>query len=749
MPTLNEKGTFEFDTNVKQTSVPKQIQDSVKQDRAIDTIIKIVRSKLSKTGLRNKVYFLQGRCGSGKSTMLIQELYNAFIRGKEGCIFCTEPRVVLAKSNAAEVEKYSDLTLGTQIGYITGEESLKCTNEDHITYCTTQVLTSQLLTAMSKSRDKTLEVLKKFKIIVIDEVHTYDDAIYMVLKVVKSLLLKYSNEFQCPLFIFTSATINIDELMRYYFDLSVFESEIFKGHVIADDGEGGGENEISLYQRVVSKENVVSSKTLEYDDKAYMKFINNIYSDWQMIGYVKGESNYEANEIFLNESDVKKYNVGAIGKSIATYFYKEWFNHLFTREIRFENKEDGMLCRDVLIFVPTTKLMVECADTLSEFIGQKLKQESVKTNKTQQPSRKYKSFKEQSQGKKNNKMLKSLTGGYTMPILIIEKGMSVRTLQHWREKHAEDKRIVIVLYGRNFSTAADYIINNKVTDDYNCITNEIRIIISTPVIETGKTIDTISLCIDSGLEQTNITNPFNKSIYSKLNENSASNERKTLGTVVNPNPNNSLKVVPISKNQTIQRLGRIGRKAPGTYVHFYTKSVYETFQDIEISSFINTSSIVEIMYNQLMNTSAENIAFNVHDENNYIVKVNPFIIKRTIEDLVNSGAINTYSQVIDVSNILTSKVPHDILIAQHLHLIRGFTLYDALLCASLFKYRLLNYIDMSILDVDNMRAVLKDIYSSNDMSDVICKCLIEARNNVRNILCGEIADFIVNEDKIW
>ena len=67
MPTLILKNTFVF---YEKAIVPKEYEGWLTNDIAINIIIKILKIKLSKSGKENRLYFLKGRTGSGKSTVL-------------------------------------------------------------------------------------------------------------------------------------------------------------------------------------------------------------------------------------------------------------------------------------------------------------------------------------------------------------------------------------------------------------------------------------------------------------------------------------------------------------------------------------------------------------------------------------------------------------------------------------------------------------------------------------------------------
>jgi HrpA-like RNA helicase len=78
-----------------------------------------------------------------------------------------------------------------------------------------------------------------------------------------------------------------------------------------------------------------------------------------------------------------------------------------------------------------------------------------------------------------------------------------------------------------------------------------RVIISTPVAETGVTLPSIKYCIDTGFHMSPEFNPvYNCTVVSEK---------------------------PITQNMALQRKGRVGRKFPGVWHPLYTKEIFEEF----------------------------------------------------------------------------------------------------------------------------------------------------------------------------
>ena len=89
-----------------------------------------------------------------------------------------------------------------------------------------------------------------------------------------------------------------------------------------------------------------------------------------------------------------------------------------------------------------------------------------------------------------------------------------------------------------------------------------RIIVSTPVAETGVTIETLKYCIDTGL----VTSvEFNPDYGTKL-----------------------LLAKPVTRGMATQRRGRVGRKSPGNWYACYTKETYDKLQEDQFAEILST-----------------------------------------------------------------------------------------------------------------------------------------------------------------
>jgi ATP-dependent RNA helicase DHX8/PRP22 len=144
-----------------------------------------------------------GETGSGKSTQLVQYLYDAGLAGYgKGQIVCTQPRKVAAISLARHVSTEVGCCVGDTVGYRVGNN----VQERAITvmkYVTDRVLLNECM------RDA---LLSKYSCIIVDEAHERSLFTDLLLSLLKQLLVRRPE----LRLIITSATINPDIFVKYF-----------------------------------------------------------------------------------------------------------------------------------------------------------------------------------------------------------------------------------------------------------------------------------------------------------------------------------------------------------------------------------------------------------------------------------------------------------------------------------------------------------------------------------------------------
>ena len=201
-PTLNAIGSFEFDSFCKE-------HPDINNKRAIDIILNQLQSKINEKDKFKNVYILDGRTGSGKSTLFIAELFKTF-RKK---ILVAEPRILLTRNNTFDIIQRNPIfSLKQNIGFKNSNENQSPEDDQSITFMTTQLLVNQLQTYY-----QFFSTIQDLIFIIIDEAHLLDIQTLDLLREVKRFLNKYGKDNLCPLFILQSATIRVKEVSKYYF----------------------------------------------------------------------------------------------------------------------------------------------------------------------------------------------------------------------------------------------------------------------------------------------------------------------------------------------------------------------------------------------------------------------------------------------------------------------------------------------------------------------------------------------------
>lgn len=568
MPTLLDVGSFNFYCN----SVPDVYKYMLTSKKAIEIILSILSDKIKRNAKGfDKIYLLDGRTGSGKSTLMITSIYNKLCKNIDKSILCVEPRVVLAKSNAEDILRYNDdLEYGNNVGVITGDTKTK-TKGSAVIYCTSAILSSSIQKCIETG---SLKTLSKYNIIVIDEVHTMGAPEVYMLMLIKQLFNMFIDKVEydmLPMFIFTSATIDIPLICKYYFN----------------------------------------------DDD-----IAKVLNDPLMIGIVKGAMNFPVDERFLTNEHVD------LTTSIASLLDE------CIKSTTFINVNKRIIpCRDMLIFCPTKKIITDIMNKLYTHLHQ------------------------------HNHIVFMLANGTTMA-----------TLEEWRKRNNNKQRILLIPFASSIKHCGNTILNEPFENNPEVNANEVKIIVSTPVIESGKTLSTLHVCIDLGMQLKPIYDAFkyisgNKQIkYSKL---------------------------PADKFSITQRLGRIGREASGIFLHFYSNKTFALTDKFYVSDFSNSLFVSNYV-----------LSIAQHNKLNDIVNLNLFINKCNIATL-----INTYTDLfkalvftLDGSYVGSGNIDIDwVIYAKYMYMIMRYPLLTSLMIAS-FNRRCL----------DNSHNVLLDTISQFD-----------------------------------
>ena len=119
-----------------------------------------------------------------------------------------------------------------------------------------------------------------------------------------------------------------------------------------------------------------------------------------------------------------------------------------------------------------------------------------------------------------------------------------------------------------------------------------RVIIATNVAETGLTIDTLKYCIDSGFSKEITFNP-NYNCYVMTNK-------------------------PITQASSQQRMGRVGRIAPGVFYACYSEKLFSLLQNAPLPSIVQEDISLHILNILINETESKIIETNYKDANSFL-----------------------------------------------------------------------------------------------------------------------------------
>ncbi len=618
MPTLNELNVFSFDEHA---NVPRELKEKLDKLRAIEIIESVIKSKLdSPSSLRSRLYFVNSRTGSGKSTLMISYLFHKF-----GKIICSQPRIVLTKTNALDVIRYNDdMEFGKNVSILNGVEKIYAKERTSCTYCTTQILSDQLYRMMFAGK-----ISKGYKIIVVDECHVLDSSLLSLVSIVKRFLAKFSTDPRCPLFLFTSATIDVDMMVKFFFANDV--ESIYKDPTMIAYVKGSPNHE------VVAKY-VDPWKLLDKTGNSTMKggdmkgLIKELESSWS------SDPIYQKVLRYSNNIDVYTESMTGGGEQERKPFpERERRNDKkFQGKKKFKPRpQPNVLAEaalskyllenyipkpqgDCLVFAPLKRTLL----TLGKYMYEGAKEKNI--------------------------------------VFLVSDVTTMDDVVKWRDQHRNKKRFIIIPYARDYSVTADKLLEYATEPDPEAREHELKLVISTPVLETGKTFSNLALCVDYGLQTTAIYNPL---LFrgSKLD---------------------CIKQIPANKRQVIQRRGRVGRERPGEFVYFYTEDTYNALPENEFPATINNYVLTEVLLKVINSQYARHAVFDAMNVNDFLYDISYDIMLRSIHDMIRTGLYSVHGELLN--NVLDKSTTY----IEYYYYIKGNTLFDAIMFTSIMIYDL-------------------------------------------------------------
>lgn len=778
-PTLNLVGTFKF--------VAKDHPDFTNHT-AIDIILNQINEKIEGRSSFKNVYLLDGRTGSGKSTLFIAKLLERFNLK----IIVSEPRIVLTKANAFSVSEFNkELLLGTYVGYKNSTEVLAPSNATSITYMTTQLVVNQLQVYY-----QFFTTITEKMIIVVDEAHLMDIQTLDLLKEIKQFLMKHGNNHLCPLFILQSATIRIEEFARYFFP-SNYEGFINDWTSI---GRVIGKPNFDVVEKFITRDRMQEFLRMERTSSAGI-IIGSFY-----IEYLKHliETSKESPRDNVNDSanEVSNSSVNDVSNG----------NDEVSNEVSNEANDDLIEDPSLSFFggsqtsspishlytrIPREQLLHECkssSKTSAKSSGGNKKRVRFDLSKTVVVDAHSTIANANTQGTANinaqgtvqkpvnahaNDISKNANKMFTWSMFKVPANASVKANEHRpvqkppkitggnyfrRFTHLlfipyvrgiEECGMVISKALEKMNIPVHMIHKNELMKDLDKWRYDVRAInknqsrvIIVPIARN------YAIASDKLLNGENTFDYINESlIFISTNIVETGKTIKDLtfaldsgfDTVACFNPlmfdinmyGRYLLQIPESKSKAVQRLGRIGRECSGEFLHFMSKDTYDMLDDYELPDTINAYCISR----QLMEIAVRTYLWKQYDfeaSNIYLIKFTVDILINSFADLLRAGLVTPFSEIVNLSSTKFDVDFRLYTIAKYLHYIEHKPLRESLIIASITERSTNVYLEM---DYTNYQ--FKDINDFNE--NMLTLDIVTQLKRANHILMKARYDVMFNE----
>ena len=560
LPTLLQQGLLSF-PGKDLTPLEKSVLDLI----PAEGVCRILEQK------QGKVHLVEAFTGSGKSTVLPVYLYKSAkaqtSRPGGYSVLVAEPRVNLCINAGQDIANNNpDLEVGREISIQTGTQKIQATEHDYMAFATTQIVQNFLnkcLNIQAKGdQERAVSQLNKYAYVCVDEAHVLEIQTLTLIKTIKNVTEKFDTT---PKFLFMSATMDEDQILKYF----NLDKERRNDNVIIVKGLPNFE--IKTYdiepkdlKTLIHNENQANSNGNGQVHNSNHK-LNSSYEDHDELNDDLGQSELY-NEPILHEAQVQAETVHGNGyngnqsgygnwsydrekpnfnkkpikprediySATARFFMKRFYDDLYSSTSYVNIKGKDYQCRDALIFVPSMKGINSISSTLMNLIEDK-------------------------------------------PKFKISQFTLQKELDDWRRSNKGHQRILVVGYGASYSNLSLNILATPYENEEDVLEFETKIIVSTSVIETGKTFSTLKICVDLGLHKTTIYSPLTWTF--KVD--------KRLGY---------LKTIPANRSQIIQRRGRVGRMSPGTFMMMYSNENLKFLEAADYPQTINNSCLSNLLY---------------------------------------------------------------------------------------------------------------------------------------------------------
>lgn len=596
LPTLLQQGLLSF-PGKDLTPLEKSVLDLI----PAEGVCRILEQK------QGKVHLVEAFTGSGKSTVLPVYLYKSAkaqtSRPGGYSVLVAEPRVNLCINAAQDIANNNpDLEVGREISIQTGTQKVQATEHDYMAFATTQIVQNFLnkcLNIQAKGdQERAVSQLNRYAYVCVDEAHVLEIQTLTLIKTIKNITEKFETT---PKFLFMSATMDEDQILEYFhldkerrndnviivkglpnFEIKTYDIEpkdlkslIHNGNQVISNGNSPSHNEHRLNPSGNTSETFYRdlNSSIDVSDGDRPNPISSL--NHSTSPHAEAKTGPGQRKPFKPREDIYT--------ATARFFMKRFYDELYdsTSYVNIKGKE--YQCRDVLIFVPSMKGINSISSTLMGLI-------------TDRPKFKISQFTLQ------------------------------KELDEWRRSNKGHQRILVVGYGASYSNLSLNILATPYENEEDVLEFETKIIVSTSVIETGKTFSTLKICVDLGLHKTTIYSPLTWKFEID----------KRLGY---------LKTIPANRSQIIQRRGRVGRMSPGTFMMMYSDENLKFLEAADYPQTINNSCLSNLLYDVYLSKLPQG----VYD----IAKFNDFLFPLPIDmqivsfnDLFLSGILGAAGEYV-------------------------------------------------------------------------------------------------------
>lgn len=695
LPTLLQQGLLSFPEK-DLTPLEKSVLDLI----PAEGVCRILEQK------QGKVHLVEAFTGSGKSTVLPVYLYKSAkaqtSRPGGYSVLVAEPRVNLCINAAQDIANNNpDLEVGREISIQTGTQKVQATEHDYMAFATTQIVQNFLnkcLNIQAKGdHERAVSQLNRYAYVCVDEAHVLEIQTLTLIKTIKNITEKFETT---PKFLFMSATMDEDQILKYFhldkerrndnviivkglpnFEIKTYDIEpkdlkslIHNENQVNSNGNNSSQNEHRLntsgntFNRFYRDLNSSSSANRELDtsEVSYHDLNPSINVSNNNFRDNDGDKSNSINTLdhstsphdgTKTETDRGKFKFNKkpfkprkdIYTATARFFMKRFYEGLYdsTSYVNIKGKE--YQCRDALIFVPSMKGINSISSTLMEMIADR-------------------------------------------PKFNISQFTLQKELDEWRRSNKGHQRILVVGYGASYSNLSLNILATPYENEEDVLEFETKIIVSTSVIETGKTFSTLKICVDLGLHKTTIYSPLTWKFEID----------KRLGY---------LKTIPANRSQIIQRRGRVGRMSPGTFMMMYSDENLKFLEAADYPQTINNSCLSNLLYDVYLSKLPQG----VYD----IAKFNDFLFPLPIDmqivsfnDLFLSGILGSAGEYIPKDRGEDSMW---IEYAKFAYYQLKWSLFKSIMTAAINKFKLPR--TFQLITINTNQTQEEDFIDEHDVSD--------------------------------